>query len=64
MIPPISYEAIQQGIFLCNMKLKLSDDVIMKIKYHRMRKKLEYLAEYNKEFEKALKEGAKGIKHH
>jgi len=62
MIPPINYETLQQGIFLCNMKLKLCDSEIMKIKYHRMREKFKYLAEYNKAFEDALKEGASKIK--
>jgi hypothetical protein len=44
------------------MKLKLCDSEIMKIKYHRMRDKFKYLAEYNKAFEDALKEGASKMK--
>jgi hypothetical protein len=44
------------------MKLNLPDSEIMKISYHRMRDKFKFLAEYNKAFEDALKEGTKKIK--
>jgi len=62
MIPQISSEALQQGIFLCNMKLKLPDSEIMRIPYNRMKKKMEFLAQYNKAFEDAIKEGTGKMK--
>ena len=44
------------------MKLKLPDSEIMRIPYHRMKDKFKFLAEYNKAFEDALKEGAGKMK--
>jgi hypothetical protein len=44
------------------MKLKLPDSEIMRIPYNRMKKKMEFLAQYNKAFEDAIKEGTGKMK--
>ena len=58
----ISYDQLQEGIFLCNLKLHLSDWEVMSTKWHRMKKKIELFVKYQEEFSEAIKEGVSKLK--